>query len=196
VGGVYAPFNVVAVWLEDANGGYVKTIGRYSAVRTIHLVAWGESSGNDMDAVSGATRLDHASALTFDTKLQANGSTLPEGTYTIRVEVADDNSVTADQNTQQSFTFEHNGTASNEDVTAPGLNNVNVNYDPTPVGGGDGDGDGDGKGDGNGNGAGANGGVAIGTCNSSGGASGSLALLICLALFAGFRRRRSCYPPG
>lgn len=194
-GGTYAPFNVVAVWIEDAQGQFVKTIGRYSGVRTQHLVAWNQASGGDTDAVSGATRLDHNTALTFEWKLKVDGQTVPEGDYTIRVEVADDNSTTPDQNTQASFTFSHNGEASNEDVTAPGLSNVNVNFDPTPNddgggGNGDGGGDGDGGGNGNGNGAGENGGVAVGTCNAGGSGGGSLAGLLCLALLIGLRRRK------
>jgi MYXO-CTERM domain-containing protein len=185
---VYAPTNVVAVWIEDSGGNFVKTIGRYSLVRTVHLVAWNAASGGDEDAVSGATRLDHNTALSFDWKLRANGELVPEGTYTVRVEVADDNSTTADQNHQGSFTFEHNGEASNQDLTVEGFNNVDVNYDPTPDGGG-GDGSGDGTGDGSGGEA-ANSGVAIGACSATSGSGGSLALLLCLALLAAGRRRR------
>ena len=190
-GSVYAPANVVAVWIENSAGEYVKTIGRHSAVRTQHLVAWQEKSNNDMDAVSGATRIDHNTALSFEWKLKAGGVVVPEGTYTIRVEVADDNSTTPDQNHQATFTFDHNGEPSNQDVTGPGLENVNINFDPTPNDdGGDGGGDGGGNGNGNGNGGGDNGGVAVGGCNAGSSSGGALGLLLFVALLA-VRRRRS-----
>ena len=68
-GGQYAPRNIVAVWIEDQAGTFVKTIDRWANTRKQHLVAWTIAAGaNDADAVSGATRLDHATplAITWD----------------------------------------------------------------------------------------------------------------------------------
>src|SRR5215211_6499416 len=70
-GGPYAPRNCVVVWVEDQTGAFVKTIGRWSAVRTPHLVAWVAKAGaGDVDAVSGATRIDHTARLSVQWDLK------------------------------------------------------------------------------------------------------------------------------
>lgn len=105
-GGNYAPRNIVAAWIEDAGGGFVKTIGRWAATRRSHLVAWATASGQDADAVSGATRSSHNGTLTATWDLRDRaGAEVPDGTYTIRLEVADSNANTAGQNNQGTFSF-------------------------------------------------------------------------------------------
>lgn len=112
VGSVYAPTNVVAVWIQGptvgANlGPFVKTIGRWADVRRPALAAWRAAAGiNDVDAVSGATRQDHATPLTVEWDLKNKlGVIVPDGIYTIRMETADGNSTAAAQNFQGTFTF-------------------------------------------------------------------------------------------
>src|SRR4029453_19395696 len=64
-GGQYAPKNIVAMWIEDGNGSFIKTFDRFSQVRTSHLVAWvAKATLADADAVSGATRPNHTSPIT------------------------------------------------------------------------------------------------------------------------------------
>ncbi len=131
-GGEFAPSNVLAVWIEDAAGTFVKTIGRYAAVRTEHLVAWVLAAGpGDVDALSGATRISHATPLSvtwdFTNKL---GQPVANGIYTIRMETADQNSVTAAQNNQGTFTVNKNGTASMQTVAGGGFENVIIDYAP------------------------------------------------------------------
>jgi uncharacterized protein (TIGR03382 family) len=112
-GGQYAPRHVTAIWIEDANGNFVKTIGRWAGVRISHLVAWIAKSGQDSDAVSGATIADHTNPLTvnWDLKNRA-GTVVPDGTYTIRMELADDNTTQPAQNHQGTFTFVKGATGS------------------------------------------------------------------------------------
>lgn len=105
-GGQYAPRNVVAVWIES-NRTFVKTIQRWSNARTRHLVAWNLAAGaGDADAVSGATRQNHATplAITWDLR-NRQGAIVPDGTYTIRMESTDLNATTAGQNHQATFSF-------------------------------------------------------------------------------------------
>jgi len=112
-GGPYAPKHVTAIWIEDANGTFVKTIGRWAGARISHLVAWIAKSGQDADAVSGATIANHTNPLmvTWDLKNRA-GTIVPDGTYTIRMELADSNSTLATQNHQGTFTFVKGATGS------------------------------------------------------------------------------------
>ena len=112
VGAVWAPTNVVAVWIQGPKvglnpGPFVKTIGRWADVRRDKLVAWRAVAGlNDVDAITGATRQDHFTKLTIDWDLKDKlGVLVPDGLYTIRMEMADGNSTAAAQNNQGTFTF-------------------------------------------------------------------------------------------
>jgi hypothetical protein len=129
-GGPYAPRNVVAVWIENAAGGFVKTIGRWAGERRQHLVAWRAKAGAaDADAVSGATRNNHTGALTVPWDLlDKAGAEVPDGTYTIRMELADANSSTAAQNNQGTFTFVKGPAASNQSVAGGGFTGVTIDY--------------------------------------------------------------------
>jgi hypothetical protein len=59
---------------------------------------------------------------------------VPNGTYTIRVETCDTNAVTPADNTQGSFIFEKNGTASVQTgIDIAGYTGVTIDYSGTPV---------------------------------------------------------------
>ncbi|MBA3455888.1 MAG: DUF2271 domain-containing protein [Deltaproteobacteria bacterium] len=115
LGAGWAPLNVVAVWIEGPTvgvnpGPFVKTIGRWADVRKPALVAWRAKAEPgltvDIDAVSGATRQDHFTTLTIDWDMKDKlGMLVPDGLYTIRMEMADGNSTAAGQNHQATFTF-------------------------------------------------------------------------------------------
>lgn len=126
----YAPNNVLAVWVEGPGGTFIKTIDRQALVRVQYLTAWRAKAGtNDMDAITGATRVGYA-AQTVTWNLQdKSGVVVPDGTYTIRMELAQSNGGT---NNLGSFTFNKNGTASNQTGLANGgFTNVSINYNPT-----------------------------------------------------------------
>jgi hypothetical protein len=133
-GGPYAPRNIIAMWIMSPNGTFVKTILRWSAVRTQHLVAWGIASGGDADAVSGATRADHSQQLmaTWDMKL-SSGQLVGNGTYTVRMEMADSNANMASQNHQGTFTFLKSATPQTQsNLSNGGFSNVTLTFTPLP----------------------------------------------------------------
>jgi len=136
----YAPFNVVAVWIEGPGGTFVKTMARWSAARTIHLVAWNAKAGvNDVDAVVGASRLADTTSEMVSWNLKNKLNTLvPDGTYTIRLEMGQANSTTAAQNRQGTFTFTK-GTAPQVQtgLSNGGFTNVSINFDPNAAACGD-----------------------------------------------------------
>lgn len=132
-GGPYAPDNVLAIWIQDANGQFVKTIGRWAQTRRQHLVAWTTLAGAaDADAVSGATRANHATPVTVTWNLRDKANAIvPDGTYTIRMELADSNSNQAAQNRQGTFTFVKGPTAQMQTaLTNNGYSNVSINFNP------------------------------------------------------------------
>jgi hypothetical protein len=91
--GKYAPKHVVAVWVEDARGRFVKTLrvaGRKQAKR---LRRWARASRkNVVDAVTGATLKKHVEhTVTWDGR-DAKGRAVPDGIYEVRVEFTEKNS--------------------------------------------------------------------------------------------------------
>lgn len=133
-GGNYQPRNVVAVWIQNSSGQFVKTIGRWAAERRSSLVSWTLAAGGaDADAVSGATRAGHGRlSVTWDGRNRA-GVEVPDDTYTIRMELADRNSSMPSDNHQGAFAFVKGTTAVNTTTSANGFNNVNVIYVPGPT---------------------------------------------------------------
>lgn len=132
-GGSYAPKHVVAVWIQNQGGTFVKTIGRWAATRKSSLVAWNTAAGaNDADAISGATIATHTAPLTLTWNLLDKASAeVPDGTYTVRMELADSNSSTAGQNHQGTFTFVKGATAQTQTaLTNGGFTNVSIDFNP------------------------------------------------------------------
>lgn len=135
-GGNYAPQNVVAVWVETEAGAFVRTIAQWSQDRTEHLRAWIAKAGlNDTDAISGPTRINHATPLSIEWNLKNRlNQTVPDGSYVVRMELADRNSTVPDQNHQATFTF----TKGAEPQTQTGLGNngftnVSIRFTPAPA---------------------------------------------------------------
>jgi hypothetical protein len=102
-GGSYAPRNVGAVWIEKADGTFIKTIERWAGIRAAHLAGWAEASGgwgslffpggntaDKMDAVSRATLRTHEKHSLMWSMKDAMGMLVPDGKYKVMIEVADD----------------------------------------------------------------------------------------------------------
>jgi uncharacterized protein (TIGR03382 family) len=128
--GNHAPNNIEAVWIEDSAGTFIKTIARWSAVRTQYLLDWNKAAGaGDTDAVSGATHGSYG-ALTakWDLKDKA-GALVPDATYTIRLEMADGNSANATQNHEGTFTFVKSAAPQMQvNLTSGGFTNVSIDF--------------------------------------------------------------------
>lgn len=132
-GSNYAPNNVLAVWIEGPGGTFVKTIDRQALARVQYLVAWRAKAGtNDQDAVTGATRVGYA-AQTVKWNLQdKSGQVVPDGTYTIRMELAQSNASAAGSNNQGTFTFVKGPAPQTQNGLANGgFSQVSISYDPT-----------------------------------------------------------------
>jgi hypothetical protein len=93
LGGQFAPKNIVALWVEDSGGAFVKTLGVWAARRIGYLASWNASSGGStVDAVTGATRSSHAGSLsvTWNGK-NAAGAAMSKDKYRLRGELTDRN---------------------------------------------------------------------------------------------------------
>jgi flagellar hook assembly protein FlgD len=89
----YSPKNVVAIWIKDASGTFVKSCKVMANNRKQHLVKWNASSaGNTTSATTGATLTSHQThTITWDGK-NAAGIEQPDGIYQIWVEYTSTNS--------------------------------------------------------------------------------------------------------
>jgi uncharacterized protein (TIGR03382 family) len=137
---LYAPRNAVVAWVQN-QGTFIKTVGQWVQIRQSSLVAWRAVAGNaDIDAVISASPADHTAPLTLVWNLRdRNGSVIPDGTYTIRIELASDNSTTQAQNNQGTFTFVKGPSPQTQmGLANGGFTNVSIIYDPNATACGDG----------------------------------------------------------
>ena len=100
--GYQIPRNVMAAWIQDSIGGFVKTKMRYVGSTTAdHLPTWAVNSGgpalnalsalcNRVDATAGATLPSFAAkTFTWDGKGvngAVNGTVVPDGTYRVTIQ--------------------------------------------------------------------------------------------------------------
>jgi len=96
-GGNYAPRNVVAIWIEDEAGYFVKTLLAYAQARITHLNTWqattteAGSPFNVVDAITGATRTSHATRNCSWDGTDIDGNLVDDGNYKVWMELTDKN---------------------------------------------------------------------------------------------------------
>jgi hypothetical protein len=96
-GGNYAPRNIVAIWIEDDQGNFVKTLLAYAQTRRTHLNTWEASTTaagspfNVVDAITGATRPNHDTRTCSWNGTDVEGNVVSDGTYHLRMELTDKN---------------------------------------------------------------------------------------------------------
>lgn len=91
--GKYADEHAAVAWIEDADGGFVRTLAMWAEVRREHLIRWRSVSDGDVaDALTSATLDAHATTeLRWDLRDRL-GQLVPPGAYTLLVEFTEDNS--------------------------------------------------------------------------------------------------------
>jgi hypothetical protein len=132
-GGDYEPNNVVAIWVENSTGGFVKTLLAYANNRRTHLNTWEASTTtagtafNIIDAVSGVTQTSHGTRTAQWNGTDYNGTLVADGNYNLRMELTDKN---ATGNTA-SFTFAKGPTAVNlTPANVPSFSSISLNWVP------------------------------------------------------------------
>ncbi|MFA9388453.1 MAG: DUF2271 domain-containing protein [Prolixibacteraceae bacterium] len=96
-GGEFKPRNVMAIWIENASGEYVKTLLAYAEKRKGYLSHWKDattaagSAYNVIDAISGATQSSHNTRTCTWNGTNFNGDTLNDGSYLLCMELTDKN---------------------------------------------------------------------------------------------------------
>jgi len=96
-GGPYAPRNILAIWIEDNSGKFVKTLLAYANTRKTHLNTWEASTTavgsafNVVDATTGATQSSHGTRTCQWNGTDYSGKLVADGDYKVRMELTDQN---------------------------------------------------------------------------------------------------------
>lgn len=84
----YSPKHVLAVWVENEKGEFVKTLGRWAGKRKKDLKQWYAVDGSDTDGVTGATNKDYGTQMVKWNMKDRLGAEVADGKYTIRFELS------------------------------------------------------------------------------------------------------------
>ncbi len=83
----FSPKHVLAIWVEDGSGSFVKTLKLRGDKRKGYLYTWNEvTSGNTTDAITGATLSDHQTHSVSWNCTDVEGAVVSDGTYSVMVE--------------------------------------------------------------------------------------------------------------
>lgn len=97
-GGNYAPRNIVAIWVEDDAGNFVKTLLAQADKRITHLNTWQAATSaagseyNKVDAITGATNSSHITRTCTWDGTDFLGNDVLDGGYYVWMELTDKNS--------------------------------------------------------------------------------------------------------
>jgi Predicted periplasmic protein len=103
----FAPKNILAIWIEDNSGKFVKTLLAYANTRKTYLNTWEASTTlagsvyNTVDAVTGATLTSHGTRTCSWNGKDYSGKLVADGTYKVWMELTDQNAT----GNYTSFTF-------------------------------------------------------------------------------------------
>lgn len=131
-GGKYAPKHVLAIWIKNSSGTFIRTSKMMSQKETKYLYQWKASSSlNTVDAITGATLTSHQThTITWNCK-DLNNNVVPDGTYQFWIEFADADS----QGPYAHFDFNKSTTALNTNYPNQSkFSGVNITYTPQPIG--------------------------------------------------------------
>jgi len=94
-GGNFAPKNIMAIWIEDSTGNFVKTLLAYADKRIQYLNTWESSTNakgimyNRTDAITGATQTNHGTRTCLWNGLDYGQNEVADGKYYVCMELTD-----------------------------------------------------------------------------------------------------------
>jgi hypothetical protein len=130
--GSYSPNNIVAIWIVNGSGTYVKTLAAYCATRTNDLINWiaANSSKDKTDAITGATRNSHGQITATWNGTNKSGVLQADGNYTLKMEMTE-----GGNNKIISVPFAKGSTTDSQTpANVTGFSNISVNWIPTTTG--------------------------------------------------------------
>jgi len=135
-GGNYAPRNIVAIWIENDQGEFVKTLLAYAQNRKTHLNTWQASTTaagtayNTTDAITGATKSSHGTRECSWDGTDYNGLAVSDGAYYVWMELTDKNGT----GNYSSFLFTKDENPSSQTPGGvPSFASISIDWQPTGV---------------------------------------------------------------
>ncbi len=90
--GTYKPKHIMAVWIENASGQFIKTKIKYGNSYLQYLNVWKtKSNSNVVDATTGATRSTHGIKSFTWNGTDVSGNVVPDGTYKVWLQMTESN---------------------------------------------------------------------------------------------------------
>lgn len=87
----YSPDHVMAIWVENGKGNFVKTLQVQASRRKQYLYTWNTNSGgNKVDAITGPTLSDHNTHTVIWNCKDTTGAIVKDGQYQIITEYTDE----------------------------------------------------------------------------------------------------------
>lgn len=130
--GSYAPRNIVAIWVVNSSGIYVKTLAAYCAIRANDLTNWttANSTKDKTDAITGATRNSHGQITATWNGTNKSGVLQADGNYTLKMEMTE-----GGNNKFVSFPFTKGTTTDSQTpASVTGFSNLSISWIPTTTG--------------------------------------------------------------
>ncbi len=125
-GGGYSPRNVVAIWIENSSGVFVKSLLVLANARKSDLSNWSSNSGKSVvNATTGATQANHATRTATWNGTNVSGAVVIDGTYKVCFELADGASKFSTFNIIKGPTA-----ASLTPANAPSFSNISIIWTP------------------------------------------------------------------
>ena len=131
-GGTYSPKNIVAIWIKNSSGTFIRSMKVMAATRIQYLYQWKLSSSlNKVDAITGSTLTSHQThTITWNCK-DLSGNTVPDGVYQFWVEYTDKDA----QGPYTNYSFTKGASPVSTNFTNQTyFINATVNYTPSATG--------------------------------------------------------------
>jgi len=126
--GAYAPRHTKAVWIEDASGNVVKTLGRW-AQDYVWTLAWNDLTDVDADIKTGASETSHGDETIENWNLNdKNGNRISSGTYSLHIEFNENNDVASHELSISTFTVSEEQIIFTEKNETATIFNIELNY--------------------------------------------------------------------
>ena len=129
-GGKYFPEHVMAIWIEDGSGKFVKTLLAYADKRKGYLTNWKKvnSTYNTVDAVTGATKTSHTTRTCTWNGTNVSKAQVTDGNYVLKMELTDKDAT----GNVGSFTFAKGTSEVTLNPTSiPSFSNISIKWTPT-----------------------------------------------------------------
>jgi hypothetical protein len=112
--GPFSPKHVLAIWVKNSSGEYIRTMKLMAQQRKQYLYSWIASSNQDIvNAVTGPTLTNHQTHVISWNCTDNNGNILPDGEYQFWIEYTDQHA----QGPISNFTFNKSTSSIHTDYT-------------------------------------------------------------------------------